>query len=68
MIRAVYDRVDEIDEVMTKALSDISKKQNEQDSFLRMIIKNQDRILNGQIHLEKEVIHEINHEELGHKK
>lgn len=26
MIRAVYDRVEEIDEVMTKALTNISKK------------------------------------------
>jgi hypothetical protein len=47
MIRAVYDRVDELDEAMTKTMTSISKKQNEQDSFLRMIIKNHDRILKG---------------------
>ena len=55
MIRAVYERVDELDEVMTKTLTAITKKQNEQDSFLRMIIKNQDRILSGQHHMEKDL-------------
>ena len=55
MIRAIYDRVDELDVVMTKTLTAITKKQNEQDSFLRMIIKNQDRILSGQHHMEKDL-------------